>query len=149
MLRNVLLLSLVIATHQALLVRAYPSAQDPEPALLTPLGQLGGTVKAVAVRGDGALVGVGPRVLALDLRDPAQLVVAGRSPVLPAPVVDIAWFGNLAYVALGIHGIAILDAFRPGRAAAGEQTSRCRALRAASTLEAGCLALQPCRKACA
>jgi hypothetical protein len=50
------------------------------------VGQVGGVSRAVAVAGDIAYLGVGPRLVALDVSNPAAPVLLGRSAVLPGVI---------------------------------------------------------------
>ena len=64
-------------------------------------GQLGGTMRAMAVQGSRAYVGAGPRLVVLDISDPAHPTVSGQSAVLPEIVEHVTVSGTLAYVADG------------------------------------------------
>jgi hypothetical protein len=77
------------------------------------VAQLGGASRAIALRERTAFVGVGPRIVAFDLRDPDMPVELGRSPLLPRVVEDIQLAGDLAWVAVGGAGILALDVGRP------------------------------------
>jgi len=91
-------------------VRAASSA---DPAIL---GQIGGEARAVAAEGRYVYLGMGPRVLVLDVRDPTAPVQVGQSPVLPAVVEGIVVAGGRAYVADGRDGgLQILDVTDPTR----------------------------------
>jgi hypothetical protein len=68
------------------------------------VGQIGGAVYAVAVQGRYAYVGVGPRLVVVDVGDPARPVAVGRTGVLPGVVWDVAVSGTYAYVADGYEG---------------------------------------------
>jgi len=58
---------------------------------IRPQGQLGGASRAIAVSQDAtpAYLGVGPRVLLLDLSDPGSIHELGQSEVMPEVVADI------------------------------------------------------------
>lgn len=90
---------------------AEPRAQAQPPYEL--LDQLGGPVNAVAAVGHLAYVGVGPRVWALDLCDPAYPLLLGQSPVLPGIVDGLALRGDRAFVALRAGGLGVLDVSDP------------------------------------
>jgi hypothetical protein len=47
------------------------------------VGQIGGATLAVAVQGDYAYLGMGPRLVVLDISDPANPTMMGQSPVFP------------------------------------------------------------------
>ncbi len=58
------------------------------------LGQLGGESYSVALQGSYAYLGLGPRLAVVNLSDPANPVLAGRSVPLPDIVQGIAVSGN-------------------------------------------------------
>jgi hypothetical protein len=87
-------------------------AQQPSP--LEVVGQLGGLVQAVAASDAMAFLGVGRRVVALEVVQPARPYRLGESPVLDAVVADIAVDGHMVYVAMGTAGLAVIDASSPG-----------------------------------
>lgn len=65
------------------------------------LGQIGGVSRAVFVKEDIAYLGVGPRVLILNVTDPTQPTFMGQTPILPSLVNDISVRGNYIYIAAG------------------------------------------------
>ncbi|HOU13283.1 MAG TPA: hypothetical protein PKZ84_09195 [Anaerolineae bacterium] len=77
------------------------------------VGQFGGASYAVAVQGDYAYVGVGPRLAVLDVSDPLLISLAGQTDVLPTIVGDVAVAGNYAYVAAGTGGMFVVDVTDP------------------------------------
>jgi uncharacterized repeat protein (TIGR01451 family) len=85
----------------------------PPPALADLIGQMGGTMRAVAVAGNYAYVGFGLRLVVMDVSNPASPLVVGQSPFLPNVIEDIALSGNLAYVASGASGLQIIDISSP------------------------------------
>ncbi len=76
---------------------------------LEPVNQAGGQSFAVAVEGNTAYVGVGPRLVTLDISNPNAPRAVGQSDVLPGVVQDIAISNNRAYIAAGDAGLLILD----------------------------------------
>ena len=81
---------------------------QPAPGFLAPqaagrnvelVGQIGGATSAVAVEGRYAYVGVGPRLVILDMADPARPTAVGQSAVLPGVIRGVAVAGSYAYVA--------------------------------------------------
>lgn len=60
-------------------------------------GQLGGATTTVAVQGDRAYVGVGPRLLILDVSAPASPTVVGQTAPLAGITVDLVVSGDLVY----------------------------------------------------
>ena len=90
-----------------------PSGPIPEEVTLQVVGQVGGQSLAVAVEGSIAYLGVGPRLVTLDVSasdDPQPL---GQSDVLPGVVRDIAVVEGMAYVAAGDAGLRVLDVSDP------------------------------------
>lgn len=77
------------------------------------LGQWGGAADAVVISGDIAYVGIGPRVVALDICDPGDPKFLGQSPVLLGHVMEIALQDNFAYVAASYNGFQIVDVSDP------------------------------------
>ncbi len=73
------------------------------------VGQWGGSSYAVETVGDTAYVGIGPRVVVLDISTPAEPVFLGQSPVLPELVMGIAVQGDYVYVAASYGGFHVLD----------------------------------------
>lgn len=77
------------------------------------VGQIGGASNAVAVQGSYAYLGVGPRLVILNLADPSQPSVVGQTAVLPGVVCGVAVAGNYAYVAAGDGGLRIINISKP------------------------------------
>ena len=77
------------------------------------VGQIGGLSCAVAVQGDYVYLGVGPRLVVLDVSNPANPTVVGRTEVLPDIVRGVAVAGNYAYVADGSSGLRIINVSDP------------------------------------
>jgi hypothetical protein len=67
------------------------------------LGQIGGTSFAVAVQGYYAYVGSGPRLVILNILDPAAPVEIGRTVPLQYAIRDVVVEGNYAYVILNVQ----------------------------------------------
>lgn len=74
-------------------------------------GQLGGASQAIAVSETGAIayLGVGPRVVMLDISAPGNLRETAQSEVLPEVVEDIVIRDGHAYVADGSAGLYVMD----------------------------------------
>lgn len=116
----------VLGIDLVLLVISAGAAQEPErgpadidssrrsvPWDVELVGQVGGPVFAVAVQGNYAYLGVGPRLTVLDVSDPSRPAVVGQSKVLPEIVRDVFVAGPYAYV-VGWHwGIRVLDISNP------------------------------------
>jgi len=77
------------------------------------VGQVGGATQAIAVQGDYAYVGVGLRLVVLDVSDPAELREVGASQPFPHFVEDVVVRGTLAYVAAGGAGLRVVDISNP------------------------------------
>ena len=77
------------------------------------LGQYGGSAFAVAVQGDNAFVGQGPRFVVLDISKADQPVLLGQSELLPGVVQGIATRDDLAYVVHAYGGMAVFDVSSP------------------------------------
>ena len=97
-----------------LMSTAAPGARADAPALEL-VGQIGGSAKAVAVAGSRAYVGLGPRLVALDISDADAPVVLGQSAVLPDVVESVVVSGTLAYLADGYADLVIMDISDPTR----------------------------------
>ncbi len=80
-----------------------PAAPDGAPAAANSpiVARLDGTVSNVAVVGNRAYVGVGTRILALDVEQPDRAVASGWSGVLPSPVHHLAAANDQLYAANG------------------------------------------------
>lgn len=87
-------------------------AQAAAPALAV-TGQLGGATRAVAIEGDHAYLGVGPRVRIYGgCADPFEQVLAETAP-LPGVVEDVVVHADTAYAALGAAGVWAIDVANP------------------------------------
>ncbi len=73
------------------------------------VGQIGGAAMAVAVQGNFAYVGVGPRLVILDISDPTSPAIVGQTNVFPHYAVGVDVVGSYAYVANGYSGLRIVD----------------------------------------
>jgi hypothetical protein len=95
-----------------------PTARIEAPAKPAPsleiVGQLGGQSMALSVDEGIALLGVGPRLVALDISEPAQPQLLGQSTIFPAVVQDIQIQpGGLGYLASGPQGLIVMDVSDP------------------------------------
>jgi len=75
------------------------------------LGQIGGPTYAVAVQGTIAYMGVGRRLVVLDVSTPAEPLWLGQTAILPGGVGDIVVVGSTAYIAAGC--LVIIDVSDP------------------------------------
>jgi len=83
-----------------------PAARADIPVTL--VGQWGGQSYAVAVSGNRAYLGMGYRLVVLDVSNPSSPTVLGMSEVLPGIVKGVAVSGNYAYVADGGAGLQVI-----------------------------------------
>lgn len=81
------------------------------------VGQTGGPTRAIAVQGNYAYLGVGLRLVVLDVSDPAQPHEVGVSAPLPHYVEHVAISGTLAYVAAGGGGLQVVSVADPAHPA--------------------------------
>ena len=97
------------------------SAATALPALALPVkeelsftiaGQIGGTVNAAALDGNIVYLGVGPRLLTVDITDPAAPRFLWQSEILSGMVGAIAIQSGLAYVGAG-HDFYIFNMIDP------------------------------------
>lgn len=107
------LLALPLALHPASALAAPPS-----PAYhLDFRGQIGGSTYAVALdeANHRAYIGLGPRLVVLDVSDPAKPSLQGQTPPLPALVRAVALSGNYAYVGAGsaLYAVDVTDPALP------------------------------------
>lgn len=80
---------------------------------VTLVGQVGGIANAVVVQGIYAYLGIGPRLVILDVSEPALPTLIGQTAVLPNIVEDVAVVGSCAYLALNDSGLRIIDISSP------------------------------------
>ncbi|MFQ5858777.1 MAG: hypothetical protein ACE5LU_24515 [Anaerolineae bacterium] len=76
------------------------------------IGQIGGETYAVAVQGNYAYIGLGPRLVVLDVSHPANPTVVGQTDLLLPGVTDVVVERNYAYVATG-EALHIVDVTNP------------------------------------
>jgi hypothetical protein len=70
------------------------------------INQQGGETKSVAVAGDLAYLGMGPRLIILDVHDPAVPILVGQSQLLPGIVQAVVVENDMVYVAAGLSILA-------------------------------------------
>lgn len=80
---------------------------------VTLAGQWGGTCCATAISGTHAYMGMGPRLLVVDVSTPSTPRVVGMSPVLPDAIWGVTVSGNYVYVAAYTGGLQIIDVSDP------------------------------------
>ncbi|MDM8527530.1 PKD domain-containing protein [Anaerolineales bacterium HSG24] len=96
--------TLILLSLTALANTPTAHAQEPTSDNLELVGQIGGPTKAVFVEGNYAYIGVGPRLVILDVSNPTHPVEVGKSDVLPGIVNDITVHGEYAYIANDTDG---------------------------------------------
>jgi parallel beta-helix repeat protein len=93
------------------------TSQHPVAAVAPPswqmVGQIGGPTSAVAMLGNYAYVGVGLRLVVLDVSDPTSPTEVGSTTPFPYFVEDISVSGTRAYVAAGGAGLRVVDISDP------------------------------------
>lgn len=77
------------------------------------VGQIGGSSYAIAVEGDYAYIGVGPRLVIVNIADSAHPALIGQTVPLPDVVRDVAVAGSYAYVADYYGGLRVIDVANP------------------------------------
>jgi hypothetical protein len=82
---------------------------------LTAALTVGGVTHAVAVAGQVAYLGVGLRLVAVDLSEPAALRPLGELGPLPDQPLGLTVAGSVLYVADGLGGLRLFDVSEPGR----------------------------------
>jgi hypothetical protein len=107
-------LSVGLASLLALSAGGLPaSAQGPQPPTLDLVGQIAGPADAVAVQGNYAYVGAGPRLAIVNVSNPAQPAIVGQTEALGATIAAIAVTTDYAYVADGVAGLFIFSLADP------------------------------------
>ncbi len=76
------------------------------------VNQIGGSNSAIAIEGDYAYMGVGPRLMVFDIADPTNPTVMGQTAVFRGTVRDITIQNNLAYIVTP-YGLYIVDLSNP------------------------------------
>ena len=109
-----LVLALILIGTRAELEPATAHLQSQNaPHVLERIDQFGGTIRAVAARDDLAFIGVGPRLMVLDVSDPSQPRAIGQSVVLDGIVSAIALRDQMAWVLVQRDGLYAFDVSRP------------------------------------
>ena len=105
----------------AVLLSGWLCTAAPVPAQSSPaggwqmVGQVGGPTQDVAVQGNYAYVGVGLRLVVLDISNPAALRELGLTAPFPHFVSDVVVSGTRAYVAAGGSRLRVVDISNPAR----------------------------------
>ena len=107
-----------VTTIFAILVSLFTSTVSttkaaPEPAGWQMIGQAGGPTQGIAVQGSYAYIGVGPRLVVVDISEPANPRQVGASAVFDDLVQGVAVSGGYAYAAAGSAGLYVVDVTAP------------------------------------
>lgn len=89
------------------------AATSDQPSTWRMVGQVGGPTQGVAVQGDFAYVGVGLRLVVLDVSNPITPTEVGSTTPFPYFVEDVVISGTLAYVAAGGAGLRVVSILTP------------------------------------
>ena len=96
-----------------LITQAPPIEGHRNTSRLQVVGQVGGPTQAVATQGSYTYVGVGLRLVVLNVSNPASLHEVGATAPFLHSVEGIAVSGTLAYVAAGGAGLRVVDVSDP------------------------------------
>jgi hypothetical protein len=77
------------------------------------VGQLGGSTWSVVVQGNYAYIGMGPRLIIMNIADPTSPTVAGKTPPFPDVINSMVVAGNYVYVADAEGGLRIVNVSNP------------------------------------
>ncbi|MBN2462464.1 MAG: hypothetical protein JXB43_02560 [Dehalococcoidia bacterium] len=77
------------------------------------ISQIGGPTQAVAIQGNYTYIGVGPRLVILDVANPSNLREVGSTLPFGGLVESITLGNGVAYVACGSAGLNIIDTVSP------------------------------------
>ncbi len=105
--------TMLLAVLLALGARVITADTPGQTAAWKMVGQIGGPTQGIAVQGGHAVVGVGMRLVVLDVSDPADLREVGATAPFPHSVEDVALSGSLAYVAADSSGLRVVDVSNP------------------------------------
>lgn len=108
---------LAVSSPTAPAATASPTDSSPTPpapieVTVEMLDQQWGQAEDVAIVGNIAYVAIGPRLVALDVTDPAAPTLLSRSAILPGTATAVVVDGDVAYVAAG-SAIVALDVTDP------------------------------------
>ena len=80
---------------------------------VTLVGQWGGPCWATAASGNRAYMGMGPRLVVVDISNPSTPTVLGMSELLPDAIWGVAISGNYVYAAVYSAGLQVIDVSNP------------------------------------
>ena len=89
------------------------SASTAQSADWSAIGQAGGPTQGIAVQGDYAYIGIGSRLIIVDISDQANPHPVGASTPFDDLVQGVMVSGTLAYIAAGTAGLHIMDIKTP------------------------------------
>jgi hypothetical protein len=89
-----------------------PTLDVPHTIDLEVVGQTGGVSRALALRANYLYLGVGPRLVVVDVTSPANPIVIARSEILTDIVNEVVVAGDYAYVGAG-NTLSIVDIHTP------------------------------------
>ena len=114
--RNALFLFALLATSAGGRLPSVAVAPNPSQTWQM-VGQIGGPTNAVVVQGNYAYVGIGLRLIVLDVSNPAAPMEVGSTTPFPYFVEDVTVSGTQAYVANGYGGLRVVDISNPANPA--------------------------------
>jgi uncharacterized repeat protein (TIGR01451 family) len=99
--------------YQPSLTPTKPTAPSADAHNVELLGHIGGASLGVYVQGDYAYIGEGPRLTILDISDPSDPTLVGKTDPLPGVVQNVTVSGSYAYVADKGGGLRVVDVSDP------------------------------------
>ncbi|HOU11956.1 MAG TPA: carboxypeptidase regulatory-like domain-containing protein [Anaerolineae bacterium] len=113
---------IVLTISPTFLVQAMPLSAETAiatPPFLTLVNQIGGATYSVKLQGNYAYMGVGPRLVILNITNPVQPVAVGQTEIISDYITDIEISGNYAYITSGSiysgEGLRIIDISNPAQ----------------------------------
>ena len=82
---------------------------------LEPIGQIGGSFKALVAQDEYVYAAIGPRLAVLDVSDATHPTLTGQTSILSIDIQALAIQGNVAYAAAGADGLSIFDVSNPSQ----------------------------------
>jgi len=101
---------LAVEADEDIPTSSVPLASSPMGQNVELVTQIGGPVYAVDLAWPYAYIGMGPRVVILNISNPAQPVMVGQSDVLPGIIRNIAVAGDYVYATAEYAGLWIIRA---------------------------------------
>ena len=91
----------------------YQQGVDSQSQHVALAGQVDGATAAMAVKGNYAFIGVGPRLVIMNIAEPAQPTLVGQTELLPGLVNGAVVAGQYAYIIAGDHELLVFDVSWP------------------------------------